>query len=73
MKRILFISACLLAYLTYRCVETRFANARRRAALAILGVASLAVAGAAAYIYLHAGLPDSRPRRRFRGRLAAST
>ncbi len=47
----------LLAYITYRCVETRFANAPRRAALAVLGVASLAVAGAAAYVYLHAGLP----------------
>ncbi|WP_319245065.1 acyltransferase family protein [uncultured Propionivibrio sp.] len=59
MERGLALAALgLLAYLTYRCVETRFANARRRAALAVLGVASLAVAGTAAYVDLRAGLPD---------------
>jgi peptidoglycan/LPS O-acetylase OafA/YrhL len=48
----------LLAYFTYRCVETQFANARHRAALAVLGAVSLVVATAAAYVYLHAGLPS---------------
>lgn len=48
----------LLAYFTYRCVETQFANARRRNALAVIGIASLVVSAAAAYVYLNAGLPS---------------
>jgi hypothetical protein len=47
----------LLAYLTYRYVETPFARAPRRA-LAVLGVVSLAVTIAGAYIYSQAGLLD---------------
>ena len=47
----------LIAYLTYRCVELRFANAKRCNALAVLGVGSFAIVAAAAYVYLHAGLP----------------
>lgn len=47
----------LLAYLTYRYVEAPFARAPRRA-LAVLGLGSLAVSIAAAYVYSQAGLPD---------------
>lgn len=47
----------LLAYLTYRYVETPFARAQRRA-LAVIGVVSLAVTVAGAYVYAKAGLPD---------------
>ncbi len=47
----------LLAYLTYRYVETPFARAPLRA-LAVLGVVSLAVTIAGAYVYSQAGLPD---------------
>jgi peptidoglycan/LPS O-acetylase OafA/YrhL len=48
----------ILAYLTYRYVELQFANAKRRKALAFLGVASFTIGAAAAYVYLHAGLPS---------------
>lgn len=49
---------CLLAYVTYRFVEMPFASVPRRTALSILGAVSVAVAGAGAYVYWHAGLPD---------------